>query len=143
MKPLGGRFWNLCTRGQCTMVLVQDIFCMGQVPESFRQVVLVLIPKQDATNYCRRITQLETIYKLCSSIINQQMCHNVGWHDGVHGFHEGWGCMTSVIEMKLLAEKEKSEGKILYQIFLDLTKAYNTVNQECLFILLQDYTLGP
>ena len=90
------------------VVLVQEIFKTGQVPESFKQVVLVLIPKQDTTKYCG-IALLETIYKLCSSIINCRMCHNVGWHNGVHGFHEGRGCMTAIIEaQRRRSTKEKS-----------------------------------
>ena len=47
------------------------------------------------------------------------------------------------MEAKLLAEEAKSEGKILYQVFLNLTKAYDTVNWERLFILLQHYGLRP
>ena len=35
------------------------------------------------------------------------------------------------------------EGKVLYQVFLDLTKAYDTVDQERLFLLLKDYGMGP
>ena len=81
------------------LVLVQEIFKTGQVPESFRQAVLVLIPKQDTTKY-HGITLLKTIYKLCSSVINHRMCHNVGWHDGIHRFCEGQGCMTAIMEAK-------------------------------------------
>ena len=83
------------------------------------------------------------IYKLCSLVINRRMCHNVGWHDGVHVFREGRGCTAAIMESKLLAEKAKSAGKILYQVFLDLSKAYDTVDWDRLFILLQDYGLGP
>ena len=89
----------------------------------------------------RDIALVETIYKLCSSVINHCMCHNVGWHNGIHRFREGQGCTTTIMEAKHLAEKVKSNGKILYEAFLDLTKAYDAVDQERLFILLHDYGL--
>ena len=41
------------------------------------------------------------------------------------------------------SRKSEERRKILYQVVLDLTKAYDTVDQERLFILLQDYGLRP
>ena len=124
------------------VVLVQEVFRMGQVPSMFRQAVLVLIPKQEATKY-RGIALLEALYKLCSSVINWRIVWNADWHDGVHGFCRRRGCTMAIIEAKFLAQKAQSEGKLLYQVFLDLTKAYNTVARDCLFLLLEDYGLGP
>ena len=123
------------------VVLIQGIFQEGKVPAAFRNAVLVLIPKTD-TKY-RGIALLETLYKLCSSVINRRICANVGWDDGVHGFREGRSCTSAIVENKLLAEKIRSEGTVLYEIFLDLTKAYDTVDRERLFLLLSDYGVGP
>ena len=61
-------------------------------------------------------------------MINWQIVGNVRWHDGVHRFQHGWGCGTAVIEAKLLAEKVHSKGKVLFQIFQELTKANDMVN---------------
>ena len=55
----------------------------------------------------------------------------------------GRGCTTAIIEAKFLAEKARSEGKLLFQVFLDLTKAYDMVDRERLFLLLEDYGMGP
>ena len=86
---------------------------------------------------------MEALYKLCSSVINRRIVWNADWHDGVHGFRRRRGCTMAIIKAKFLAEKARSEGKLLYQVFLDLTKAYNTVARDCLFLLLEDYGLGP
>ena len=51
------------------VVLIQTIFQEGRVPEAFRHAVLVLIPKTEPSKY-RGIALLESLYKLCSSVIN-------------------------------------------------------------------------
>ena len=98
------------------VVLVQEVFQSGQVPMSFQKSALVLVPKTDPMRF-QCVALLETIYKLCSSVINHHMNKNIGWRKGMHGFQMGHSYTTAIIKAKLVAEQAKCEGKVRFQIF--------------------------
>ena len=122
--------------------MVQEIFQFGDVPPEFSQAALVLIPKQEPGKF-RRIALLETLYKLTSAIINRRINSAVSWHKGVHGFWRGRSCTTAIAEAKVLVEATRCKGEVLFLVFLDLTKAYDTVDRDRLFTMLEHYGLGP
>ena len=59
----------------------------GEVPYVFYHGVLVTIPKDDKGGV-RGISQLESVYKLISEIINLRMAHSVDFCEEVHGFNK-------------------------------------------------------
>jgi hypothetical protein len=64
---------------------IQQIFETGTIPEEMTwSSILVLIPK--TSRGTRGIELLETMWKVCSSIINQHLQNAIPFHEALHGF---------------------------------------------------------
>jgi hypothetical protein len=74
--------------------IVKITFREGNIPIPFSYRVLVLIPKQDQS--FRGIALLETIYKLISMIIHQQLLSTIKLHNAVHSFRTKRGRGTQL-----------------------------------------------
>jgi len=122
--------------------LVQHAFQTGVVPTRARSNTLVLIPKPEA-GQVRGIGLLEPIWKLTSAIVNQRLMSNITFHDDLHGFLPGRGTGTACLEAKLEAQWAFRSGHPLYHIFLDFTKAYDSIDRARTLLLLADYGVGP
>ena len=81
------------------------------------------------------------MYKLISSIINQRLAKSLTakLHDGIHGFRPGRGTGTAIIETKLLMQLAQRTNKPLHMIFLDLKKAYDTLDRDRTMKILEGY----
>jgi len=122
--------------------LVQSCFSSGAFPQRFSHATLVLIPKEKQNEY-RGIALLEVIYKLVTSIINARVCGAVDFHPALHGFRAGRGTGTAIIEAKLHMQLIQGGHSPLHQVFLDLSKAYDTLNREQALAIFAAYGLGP
>jgi hypothetical protein len=91
----------------------------------------------------RGIALLEIIYKLVSSIINRRLASKIVFHDAVHGFRKGRGTGTAIIEIKLRMQLAKRSTKPLFMVFLDLKKAYDTLDRDRTLKILEGYGVGP
>jgi hypothetical protein len=61
----------------------------------------------------------------------------------LHGFRQHRGTGTCILEAKLQMQLASYLCQLLYQIFIDLTKAYDTLDRRCTLSLLQAYGVGP
>ena len=132
----GGAKW------QQVVSLVQWCVETGEVPQAFKYGTLVLIPKAEQGKY-RGIALLESVYKLISGLINNRVTTSVRYHDSIHGFRAGRSCSTAILEAKLEMQRARRSGQVYYQVFLDLSKAYDTVDRDRLRLVLQAYGIGP
>ena len=68
---------------------------------------------------------------------------SIQFHNAPHGFCKNRGCGTATLECKLQQEESFLKGEALLQIFLDLTKAYNTLNRTQTLETLEGCGAGP
>ncbi len=48
------------------------------------------------------------------------------------GFRRGWGCMDQIFAVRQVCEKCLAKGKDMFKAFMDLEKAYDRIDRECL-----------
>jgi Reverse transcriptase (RNA-dependent DNA polymerase) len=121
--------------------IIKIAFRTGEVPMAFKRGTLVLIPKPGSNDF-RGIALLETIYKIVSMIIHRRLIESIPFHDSIHGFRTERGTSTAIINIKLKMQLAKRKKIPLYMIFLDIKKAYDTLDRGRIMILLKEYGLG-
>ena len=68
---------------------------------------------------------------------------SIRFHDDLHGFLLGRGTGTACLEAKLEAQLAFRSGRPLYHVYLDFSKAYDSIDRASTLQLLQDYGVGP
>jgi len=121
--------------------LCQEIFAMGHVPKVMKEGISVLIPK-DSMNSFRGITLLDTVYKLIASVINAWATEAITFHKGIHGFRAARGCKTAIEDAKWDMMACQESGQMYHQVFLDLSKAFDTVDRMHLLSIMRAYGFG-
>ena len=95
-------------------------------------------PKNDCSNY-RGISLLSVVGKILSRIIfkriNLHIADNV-LPESQCGFRSGRGTVDVIFTIRQLQEKCQEQCRDLFQVFIDLTKAFDTVNRKALWLIL-------
>jgi len=71
-----------------------------------------------------------------------RLSQNITFHTDMHGFLPKKGCSTASMEAKLQMQLMYQLGKPLYQIFIDVLKAYDGLDRDRTLIVLRDYGVG-
>jgi hypothetical protein len=90
----------------------------------------------------RGIAILEVVYKLVAKIIERRLSSKIKFHDAVHGYRPGRGTGTAIIETKLLMQLAQRTTKPRYFVFIDLKKAYDTLDRGRTIAILKGYGVG-
>jgi hypothetical protein len=132
-----------CTNWEKVINLVQLAFTDNALPQLFGKGILVLIPKSVKGEY-RGIALLDVVYKLVSTIINTRINNVINYHEAIHGFRKGRGTTTAISELKILMSSTMKDKKSnpRFMIFMDLTKAYDTLDRERTLQILSGYGVG-
>ena len=126
--------------------LFQEIWKAGQVPQDFKDAVVVHIYKRkgDMTS-CdnhRGISLLCIAGKVLARVILNRLITNVSETivpESQCGFRAGRGTTDMVFAIRQLQEKCREQNKELHMVFVDLTKAFDTVNREGLWKILRKF----
>ena len=129
-------------RWEKVLELIRIAFADGDVPSALCNGALVLIPKATPGQF-RGIALLEVVYKLISSICNRRIQSAIEFDDAIHGFRPKRGTGTAIIETKLLMQLNIRMDNPIYLIFIDLKKAYDTLDREAAIRILSGYGVGP
>ena len=117
-KPVTHR-WQLLVR------LIQKTFRDGAVPEEVAWATMVFLPKGKAVYLGIGITKV--VWKVCTTVVNCRLKRSVTLHDALHGFRSGRFTGIATLESKLVHQLEGIAHEPLFQVFLDMRKAYDSL----------------
>ena len=109
----------------------------GDIPTELGWTVLVLITK--GTTKTRGISLLDTLWNVVEALINNRLLSILHMHAVLHGFRSRRGTGAAIMELKIAQELANIYQDPLFLVFLDLRKAYDTVEQDHLLITLEGY----
>ncbi len=120
--------------------MMQAIWEHESVPKQMRWEIIVLLPKGSG-DYCGN-GLLELFWKVLEKVMVAQLAL-IKFHDGLHGRLPGQGMGTATVEAKLAQSLAWRNQCWLYQIYVNLKKAYNPLDREQMLKILLAYGVGP
>jgi hypothetical protein len=79
-----------------------------------------------------------------SGIVQRRLQNGIEFEDSLHGFRPGRGTGTATLALKLIMQKNlHGGGQTLFQVLLDLKKAYDTLDRDRTLLILERYGVGP
>ena len=112
------------------------------VPEDWLRQLTVPLHKKGSTQDCdnyRGIALLSVPGKVFCRVIQRRLAERAEHllRESQCGFRKGQGCIDQVFALRVLSEKAREFNTPLYLSFVDLQKAYDLVNREALWMVLQ------
>ena len=77
----------------------------------------------------RGIVVVEVFCKVCSVVVNCSLKRSVVLHNALHGFIKGRVTGTVTLEANLAHQLDRISHEPLFQVFLDLHKAYGSLDR--------------
>ena len=91
----------------------------------------------------RGIGLVKVLWKAITSLLNFRLTAAISFHDTLHGFRVGRGTRNVTLEAKLLQQLTATRKAVLFEVFLDIQKAYDALDRERSLGLLTAYGVGP
>ena len=112
------------------------------VPKDWVRQVVVPIHKKGSKLLCdnyRGISLLSVPGKVMCKVLQNRLSTKVDEYlmESQSGFRKGRGCIDHMFAIRLLVEKAKEFHSSVYFCFLDLKKAYDSVNRSVLWEILK------
>ena len=124
--------------------LFVSIWIAGKVPQDFKDAsILHLYKNKGRRNICdnhRGISLLSIAGKILARLIlNRLLKHVVDeiYPESQCGFRALRGTIDMIFSLRQVSEKAREKNQELYMVFIDLTKAFDTVNRAALWKIMQ------
>ncbi|CAH8834294.1 unnamed protein product [Trichobilharzia szidati] len=124
--------------------LLQKIWKEGKVPTDWRKGYLVKLPKKGDLGLCknwRGIMLLSTPSKILSHIILERIkdALDTELRPEQAGFRKGKSCSDQIATLRIIIEQSMEWQSNLYLNFIDFEKAFDSVDREVIWKLLEYY----
>ncbi len=120
--------------------LIQTIWDPREIPEQMSWMLIVLLPKGGGD--FRGIGLLDPCWKVVEKIMICRLAA-IEFHPCLHGGLPKRGTGTATTEAKLAQQLAWMEQEPLYQVFVDLRKAYDHLDHERCLAIMTGYGVGP
>ena len=128
--------------------LFQRVWKEDQVFTAWRDTLVVPVPKKGDLTMCdnwRDISLLDVAGKLLGQIVQEQLqciAESV-LLDSQCGFRRGQGCSDMIFVARQLVEKAREHNSLLFVLFVDLKKAFDSVPYDALWQVLERFGIPP
>ena len=130
---------------ECLQKLVEMIWETGKVPQDWKDADIIPIfkkgDKRDCGNY-RGISLLSIVGKILARVLlnrlNEHIAQNV-LPETQCGFRSGRGTIDMIFCLRQVQEKCVEQNMPLYVVFIDFSKAFDTVSRQGLWCVLKKY----
>ena len=123
--------------------LIREIWNQECVPQDFKDANICRLFKKGKRSVCdnyRGISLLSIAGKVVARIIldriNSSLLDSI-CSESQCGFRKGRGTVDMIFSLRQIQEKAREQNKPLYMLFIDLTKAFDTVNRTALWHILK------
>ena len=129
--------------------LSHSIWHSEEVPKDWRKQLVIPLHKKGAYDDCdnfKGIALLSVPGKVFCRVIQCKLKEkaNQMLRENQCGFRKGRGCADQLFSLRMLMERAREFHKPLFLGFVDLKKAYDSVNRDALWSVLQEgYRLPP
>lgn len=124
--------------------IIQDIWSMEIIPAKWKEGLIVKIPKKGDLSDCgnwRGITLLNTVNKILAFIISTRLSEvlDPAFRKEQAGFRPGRSCTNQINTLRIIIEQSAEFQSPLYLLFIDFEKAFDSVNREFMWKVLDLY----
>ena len=127
--------------GEQVVGIIQIVFRDIRLQTEYAWYTVVLTPKRNKEFRVIRI--MEVLRKAVLGVINQRIRMAVKCHDVLHCLWAGQGTRNASLKAKLLQQLTSMREDILYEVFLDLRKAYAVLDRERCMEIFVAYVVNP
>lgn len=130
--------------------IISHCFENGSIPKEWNNGIINPIPKADSKNpndplSYRGITLLSVPYKVYADVLNQRLSRWLETNDVLveeqNGFRKKRSCLEHIYSLFNVVNTRKLKRSSTYVCFIDIKKAFDAINRECLWFKLMQLGL--
>jgi hypothetical protein len=126
--------------------LLNAVTNANEIPLNMNRASIVLIPKdKDKVHdpaYRRPISLMNTILKLLDKRLKANLNEHIDQNNLLAreqaGFRPGLSCMSHILTLEQICQLQAAEKKAVHAVFIDLQKAFDSVNRSQLIDLMYE-----
>ena len=123
--------------------LINEIYDSGDIPEDLSKSIFIALPKKAGATECelhRTISLMSHIIKVVLRIIMTRVRNKIKPEIGQEqcGFVKDSGTRNAIFMIRMLSERAIEMQRDVYMCFIDFTKAFDKVQHEKLFEILNN-----